>query len=145
MRKHPNPDRIDEFVAAIREINGDRMVDMDSVYKPSCNTPGCHAGEAFLALNHIGFPESPYALRGVYRYSFEAMRLSSFLFENAESYQPIEFWAENYPELWGNDKGLHMFSQGEAFEQDDQVFPYTVIADHWEGVAKRIREAENDD
>ena len=57
-------------------------------------------------------------------------------------------WANDHPELWGNQYGDSMFSRAYAFtglrsqETETRTISIAKVANHWEGVADRIETFE---
>ena len=48
-------------------------------------------------------------------------------------------WAQENPEIWGNEKGNDMFYTGCAFGLDFKIFSAKRILNHWEGVLERLQ------
>ncbi len=51
-------------------------------------------------------------------------------------------WATSNPDIWGNKYGYKMFIEGSAFGQDSDIFPLSVIIDHFNAIADRLNENE---
>lgn len=128
------------FVRRLRKIAGGRQkcnmmqVGVCSLKNNTCGSPGCHAGWAYLALVDSD-PEE-----GAATYSKGHKALARFLgFRNTPS---LENWANRNPDIWGNGYGAGMFSNCFAFGKRVDIFPASVLADHWEGVGQRLRKHE---
>lgn len=137
---HPDIEKLEQFVAALYEAAEEfPETDMSSINPPACNTPGCHAGLAAVALDRLGVPAPE-----IYpRYSFikEATLLTRFLFDDTTlDEEALEEWAAENPNLWGNEDGAGMFWDGTAFGQASRCFPSRIIAEHWNGVLRRLKE-----
>lgn len=149
---NPDPAAIDDMVAAFRKYSTEhpnaQEVDMtkpDIVggYKEPdyCGTPGCHGG--LYAVIHLDADE----LDGHYvDFDNGANLMYKHLmgFDSEEGGNALSYWAANNPVLWGNECGGLMFQHNHAFAMIDPYdnLPIALIADHWEGVAQRIRQAE---
>lgn len=143
-----NIDNLRLFVGALREVVDTlpeaEHVNMMSTMRPSCGTPGCHAGLAMLALDRLGVPSGPFGNR--YSFSLQANRLSYYLMgmdpdemiDDPMERPVIAKWAHDNPDDWGCKYGLGMFSSGDAFNKYSDVFPSTVIANWWAAVLARL-------
>ncbi len=47
-------------------------------------------------------------------------------------------WATSNPDIWGNKYGYKMFIEGSAFGQDSDIFPHSVIIDHFNAISDRL-------
>lgn len=132
-------EKVFSFVDRLTKVVGDRMCDMCriGVYGEDCGTPGCHAGWAYIAL--AGFPPQD----GQTNYLDGAELLAEHL--GFYDYDELEEWAEDNPDLWGNENGDCMFSHSEAFGEVCSEFPAQVLVDHWRAVGERLREREKRD
>ena len=108
---------------------GDFQVDMDKgkLELRNNNFPcGCHAGFISAVL---GAPDSNHWRKG-------ARIICSFLGFNLIF--DLEDWAQDNPEIWGNEDGRLMFLKGFAFGLEEDVFSARKIVKHWEGVLERL-------
>lgn len=126
-------------------------VNMLSTFKPTCDTPGCHAGLISIVATYL--PELKecyhvvckhfadiYPNRRAYDYNYSnwARALNLFLgFELTEvelSNLPLCKWARDNEEIWGRKDGDYMFSSGRAFGQYSDFFNHRVIINQWSSV-----------
>ena len=87
---------------------------------------GCHAGfisAVFGESDGIDWEES-------------SRKLCNFLGFNLKF--DLEDWAQDNPEIWGNEDGIFMFSDGTAFGSESRIFSAEIILNHWEGVLERL-------
>lgn len=144
--KHPIPERLREMAQKYRDIYNNpefkAILDFDksNCIKTSCGTVACHGGWAGQALEIDVDPGAAgYFIRG-------ADKLSKFLFNDDSAHEEsLENWARNNPKLWGNSKGLFMFSACgyEAFGfcvSSGHECTLESIADHYYMVANNIDE-----
>lgn len=53
----------------------------------------------------------------------------------------LEIWAENNPEIWGNNDGFYMFSEESAYNgMADRTDKMSCVIEHLEGVRDRLPE-----
>ena len=128
--------RIRYFCDCLDEVGAGRSVNMmqEAIQEPSCGTPGCHAGWAYIALGGWACQE-----RRLFQDGIEV--LSKFLgfdynHNDLTAYCQLAEWAT--PQIWGNDIGRHMFSSPSAFLFLKCPFPVEVISSHWRKVADRV-------
>lgn len=143
--KHPDPTKLKDFTQTLSQISNLealKQVNMLSVEEPSCKTPGCFAGLVRVSLDSMGV----HRITEHYNFPVEAVRLSQFLFDSVEPRDALFDsakttlceWAWKHPEIWGNVCGLYMFSSSNAYGGSAHIIQSTQIADHWEGVYKRL-------
>jgi hypothetical protein len=120
--------------------------DMSSMKEPNCKTPGCHASLIYLAK----VPEiiAIYGANKEYNYKKWAEALSIFLLGDDKGIDsgsvginiglPLEIWAQQNPELWGNKWGSGMFSDEQAFGMYNKNFAHIIIIKHWAEVLERV-------
>ena len=146
------------------------MVHCD-INRGSCCTVACHAGH-FLLAHYIENPESrietnydeftgpaprhdgsiqleheEYYLDAWSRGATLIAERLGFRYDYSDSDKVIQWrlksWADQNPDLWGNQNGYEMFAYPTAFpfpacpDNDDAV---RLIATHWRDVGNRIRE-----
>lgn len=95
-----------------------------------CGTPMCHG--AWYALVRCKNEAFSYYLQG-----------ADMMAEDL-GFQPglLEEWAEDNPEIWGNEYGRSMFSAEYSFTDDTgpELTSLSQIIDHWRGVQSRLPE-----
>lgn len=138
--KHPTKAQvqvvIDNLTKAAELAEGNCPVDMSEVevdFDHPCGTPQCHGGwYALVTCNrrdeHGAFSD----------YSDGARRMAIDLGFKNENY--LEVWADDNPEIWGNNGGLFMFQSNAAFKYPGRVESLDEIIDHWKGVQSRLPE-----
>ena len=158
------------------KIGAPPVLDMDSleVFRGNCKTLACHGGHFLLAhliedpeaREHTNFREftGPTPLDHEYfdlkteghwynswcdGATLMAERLGFRRDDkdtNSDIQERLVTWAEENPDLWGNENGSEMFQHAAAFSKDcsrkneDAV---RNIAKHWRAVGERIRASEN--
>jgi len=148
-----NLDRLTQFVEGLQALPP-TVVNMSSGTKPTCGSPGCHAGLVCLVsgivpelweLYKIGCSGGCENETGYY-YRMWGAALGAFLLSAdpsdgyASKLELMEL-AEAHPEWWGNQDGWGMFSCPSAFGQThDGPFSHRVIVDHWSEVLERTKE-----
>jgi hypothetical protein len=144
-----NKDRLKEFVNALDALSDDVKdmdVEMGSTSKPSCGTPGCHAGLISIVAKDLPKLQDIYEclyflqwnIRGSrYEYSIWADALAEFLGFSEE--KDLECWAKDNPKIWGNKYGYDMFSARLAFTDDkSKEITHRYIIEHWKQVLVNI-------
>jgi hypothetical protein len=132
------PEKFREAAAVFRKIaeeHPEARVDMDEVDMPdiSCSSPACFAGWWVFAHGEEIIPSgaSDAWLKGA---------RSIALFLGFDSRNSFETWAEESPDLWGNEDGDGVFCDPWAFGASSITL--IDIATHLEGVADRIEGSE---
>jgi hypothetical protein len=127
-----NQKRVEHLVEVLKILPiSDKVVDMMCGDGPDGLVIGCHA-----ALVHGVFNSSTQDEE--YSWEDAASRVAKFLFDDDRAkHGDLELLADQNPEWWGNDSGGMMFCCGSAFGMDSDVFPSSVIVDHWAEVASR--------
>lgn len=159
MTPHGNPDpaAIDVMVADFRKYAEEhpkaKQVDMcKSVVKAAfqhpnfCGTPGCHGGlyaVIHMAPSELGLPHRGIDFQAGANLMTEHLTGTVYDLDEDGISEVLIDWASDNPKLWGNDCGTNMFCHSSAFDSDDEYVSIAHIADHWEGVARRIRQAED--
>jgi hypothetical protein len=120
-------ERVLDFVERLRAVASDgRLCDMHkTVINPNCNTPGCHAGWAAIALGAKG---------NSFQVGMKALATHLGFLNLIE----LRAWAKNNPDIWGNPYGKFMFQDGYAFGQKSNVFSVDVLINHWQAVGERL-------
>ncbi len=141
-----NKDKLKEFVNALDELSDDVKdwgVKMESGEKPTCETPGCHAGLISIVAqdlpelqdiykNHIYFTKVG-GDESEYHYNIWVDTLTDFLGFSEE--KDLECWAKDNPKLWGNKFGRDMFMTAVAFTDDtNKHLTHIDIINHWKQV-----------
>ena len=137
-------------------LSRDMIVDMEQgdIDEGPCKTYACHAGYYALACisedtelgrdRRMMFNKKAAQQNQAYEYGIHW--LSKDLGFINESYNCLGDWAENNPDLWGNEDGARMFYCESAFGisvgNEDYQFPLQRIIDHWRAVADRIDAVE---
>jgi hypothetical protein len=152
-----NKDRLKEFVNALDELSDDVKdwgVKMESGEKPTCETPGCHAGLISIVAqdlpelqdiykNHIYFTKVG-GDESEYHYNIWVDTLTDFLGFSEE--KDLGCWAKDNPKLWGNKYGGDMFVFDIAFIDDTKAYiddlakqlTHRDIINHWKQVLVNI-------
>ena len=143
-----------------------------SIEKEPCGTLCCHAGLFSLAraMDKDGWIMWPYKWKSLGKNFEDGRDTARLMFEgqkNSDFYERVPYvagecamnqflgyekddkddlttWADENPELWGNEYGGQMFSWDGAFDMDDNGTTVEVILKHWRKVADRIEEANNE-
>ncbi len=144
---------------ALPDTIKNNSVSMFSVEAPSCNTPGCHAGLVSIVAKYL--PElqecynntlefdgekyyQEYKNNRPYSYSRWADALALYLgfpFDDTEhTSEALSRWARDNPYYWDNIHGEGMFNSYNAFDQDTDSFPHSVIIDHFTEMSDRLNE-----
>ncbi|CAC9656723.1 hypothetical protein [uncultured Gammaproteobacteria bacterium] len=146
-----NKDKLKQFVDALDALSDDIKdwdVDMDSEERPTCGTPGCHAGLIYMAAEDLPELQDIYERIVLskwnscsYRYEVWSNALTVFLgFKNKGG---LRLWANDNPKLWGNRFGEGMFVFRLAFTDDtDKQLTHRDIINHWKQVLKKVEEEE---
>lgn len=143
-------DKLRKFVSALEAaatMNPSlRTVDLQSIHKPTCGTPGCHAGLAKEALDILGVEP----ISDGYDFCAEAYRLSNYLIGEESAYEPAMSprelhlcqWAKAHPTEWGSRYGEGMFTSGVAFNRESYTFPARDLVEWWQKVLERLEAKE---
>ncbi len=140
-----NKNKLKEFVNALDALSDDVKdmdVEMGNTNKPSCGTPGCHAGLISIVAKDLPELQDIYEclyflqwnIRGSrYEYSIWADALAVFLgFKNMRD---LRDWAKDNPKLWGNRSGYNLFCSRLAFIDDAyEQLTHRDIINHWKQV-----------
>jgi hypothetical protein len=132
--KHPNLQKVIELATTFDLLHKAyglpvdiHQCDVKSTDEELCRTPACHAGWFGVALDggkRVNYNE----------YAYEMAKFLGFKHRGA-----LEDWADNFPEIWGNDFGSDMFSDNIAFgKYRDEKLTLKDVSNHWFGVAKRM-------
>jgi hypothetical protein len=145
-----NKNKLKQFVNALDMLSDDVKdwkVNMISGEKPTCGTPGCHAGLISIVAKDLPELQEIYKIhlyltnrvgcQSNYHYSIWADTLAEFFgFKNSRD---LRFWAENNPKLWGNKFGEGMFYCPSAFVNDFyKEITHRYIINHWKQVLVNI-------
>ncbi len=150
-----NKDKLKEFVNALDMLSDDVKdwdVEMESGEKPTCDTPGCHAGLISIVAKDL--PELQ-DIHKKYRigarvnpdyYNFNSWSNALAIFLGVVCRGNLERWAENNPKLWGNKYGGDMFVFDIAFIDDTKAYiddlakqlTHRDIINHWKQVLVNI-------
>ncbi len=129
------------------------LVVMHSTEAPSCETPGCHAGLISIVARYLPELQKCYDrlikqeciqeyITAEQNYSYEvwADALDSYLgcSSNKSNSLSLLGWATSNPDIWGNKYGYKMFIEGSAFGQDSDIFPHSVIIDHFTVMSDKL-------
>lgn len=134
---------VDKFegIVDVMEERKDFNVDMNSIKVPVCNTPGCFAGELYLAMNNLGVPSTKYQ---IYNYDLQANRFVNYITNGKYSdSDDMLSWAYHNPNIWRNNCGLYMFKSIEAFgKYSDSSNKITIneIINHLRNVIEAIKQ-----
>ncbi len=145
-----NKDKLKELVNALDSLSDDIKdwgVNMISEEKPTCGTPGCHAGLISIVAKDLPELQEIYKIhlyltnrvgnQSDYHYSIWADTLAEFL--GIKNRRHLRDWAKNNPKLWGNEFGEWMFCCWSAFVDDsDKKLTHRVILEHWKQVLANI-------
>jgi hypothetical protein len=141
-----NKNKLKQFVSALDELSDDVKdwdVKMESGEKPTCETPGCHAGLISIVAqdlpelqdiykNHIYFTKVG-GDESEYHYNIWVDTLTDFLGFSEE--KDLECWAKDNPKIWGNKFGRDMFMTAVAFTDDtNKHLTHRDIINHWKQV-----------
>jgi hypothetical protein len=144
-----NKNKLKEFVNALDALSDDVKdmdVEMGNTNKPTCGTPGCHAGLISIVAEEL--PELQEIYERIffshwnlkyshYEYTIWADALAEFLGFSEE--KDLECWAKDNPKIWGNKYGYDMFSARLAFTDDkSKHLTHRDIINHWKQVLKNI-------
>ncbi len=142
---------------ALPEAVKNNKLDMNSTKAPTCNTPGCHAGLICIVAKYL--PElrecykytpdfdgetyyQEYSTIHLYSYGRWADALALYLgfpFNGMEhTSEALMRWAKDNPYYWNNPYGDGMFNSRLAFGQDTDIFPHSVIIDHFNDMSDRL-------
>ncbi len=135
-----NKNKLKELVNVLNELSDDVKdwgVDMGSVDKPLCGTPGCHAGLISIVAKDLPELQDIYNDCRVHNKSYEydawADTLADFLGFN--DMHDLNDWADSYPKIWGNEHGVAMFDLAKAFTDDEsKQLTHRDIINHWKQV-----------
>jgi hypothetical protein len=143
-----NKNKLKELVNALDELSDDVKdwdVTMESGEKPTCDTPGCHAGLISIVAQDL--PELQ-DIHKKYRigarvnpdyYNFNSWGNALAIFLGVVCRGNLERWAENNPKLWGNKFGRDMFNSWQAFTNDkNKWLTHRDIINHWKQVLVNI-------
>lgn len=131
----PLAELIATFLYALNAFgDSENAVDMgEIVVDHKCKTPMCHAGwYAAIVTDELDTP----------LYDDGSRLMAKLLGFDSEAH--ISDFMHFNEEIWGNPRGKRMFSNNDAFfddESDANISPrfgLQVIIDHWSDVAKRI-------
>ncbi len=144
---------------ALPEPIKSNCVDMISTDAPTCNTPGCHAGLVSIVAKYLPELQECYkntpdydgeryyqVYSNIHHYSYsrwaDALALYlGFPFDETEhTREALMRWADSNPYYWGNIYGEGMFNSCNAFDQDTDFFPHSVIIDHFTTMSIRLNE-----
>ncbi len=145
-----NKDKLKELVNALDELSDDVKdwgVNMGSGKKPTCNTPGCHAGLISIVAKDLPELQEIHKIhlyltnrvgcQSNYHYSIWADTLAEFL--GFVDKRDLRVWAKDNPKLWGNRDGYNMFCSFFAFTYDlNKQLTHRDIINHWKQVLKNI-------
>jgi hypothetical protein len=98
-----------EALEALPEGIRNNKVNMSSVDEPVCGTVGCFAGLISIVAKEIPELKKLYASKHIYFFHAWVDALNEYLDINFRE------WAEENPEIWGNEDGWHMFYSITAF------------------------------
>jgi hypothetical protein len=157
-----NKDKLKELVNALDALSDDvkdMQVYMRSISKPSDDTCGCHAGLISIVAQELPELQEIYEpiyskecdFRGQERenhYIFYVWNSALAIFlgfkheyelDMWDEKNPIKIWAEDNPEIWGNNFGGEIFSSQSAFNNDlDKALAHRDIIEHWKQVLANI-------
>ncbi len=147
-----NKNKLKEFVNALDALSDDVKdwrVAMISTNKPTCNTPGCHAGLISIVakklpeLQDIYMPlylsESERRGKRDNQYIFYVWTYALAEFLGFKGKEDLEVWAVKNPKLWGNTFGRDMFLSQFAFTNGLYMkIKHIDIINHWKQVLKNI-------
>lgn len=135
-----NVARVRELADRLQANVADRVVDMVSVDEPACGTPGCHAGEIWLAYPDKR-PDGRYSFAVVAEWLSEYLMGEKHIGEADMNNIAIVKWAKENPDIWGSPWGKGMFSNSIAFGNPKNLTAKH-IADWWSAVADRLEALE---
>ena len=148
MSYQPKQEHLNTFVTALALVATEEIVDMDSINRGNCGTPGCHGWLVFRTLNYIEGVDD----EAPYDFGAQAYRLENFLetgkrtpqselnHDDFASSGALSKFAKAHPEWWGNSHGIDMFYEIEAFlpqRQKRALITELDIYNWWAAVAKR--------
>jgi hypothetical protein len=147
-----NKDKLKELVNALDALSDDVKdwgVAMISTNKPTCGTPGCHAGLISIVakklpeLQDIYMPlylsESERRGKRDNQYFFYVWADALAEFLGFKGQEGLEIWAAKNYKLWGNTFGRDMFLSQFAFTNGLYMkIKHRDIINHWKQVLKNI-------
>ncbi len=148
--------KLKQFVNALDELSDDVKdwgVNMINGKKPTCRTPGCHAGLISIVAKDL--PELQEIYKPLYilecepaegaesQYVFHIWGRALAVFLGFKGGHELETWADNNPKLWGNKFGGGMFCCPSAFTNDlPKQLTHRDIIEHWKQVLVNIEKGE---
>jgi hypothetical protein len=147
-----NKNKLKQFVNALDALSDDVKdwdVAMISSNKPTCGTPGCHAGlicivaQELPELQDIYMPlclsESGRRGKRDNQYFFYVWSTALAIFLGFKGEEDLEMWAAKNYKLWGNTFGRDMFLSQFAFTNGlYKKIKHRDIINHWKQVLKNI-------
>ena len=143
-----NKNKLKQFVNALDALSDDVKdwdVKMESGEKPTCETPGCHAGLISIVAQDL--PELQEIYKNLHllecapasgsenQYIFYVWGRALAIFLGFKCGNELEIWARKNPELWGNKYGYYMFCAFLAFAEDlSKEITHRDIIEHWKKV-----------
>ena len=144
---HPRSEdvyKVAERFQSVEDMPGEVDMIKTSALEGPCGTVACMAGWYYLTMKEEDFKEMP----GIFdigphdAYGIGAKSLAYSLgFSNKDL---LKKWADENPDLWGNEFGESMFSHELAYGKESSYEILTVkeIADHFFGVGNRLMAME---
>lgn len=149
--KHPTKEAVIKIASVFEELASTETnkVQMSrvNIERTECGTVACHAG--WYAFNHLSnkFKWHKYHelderefLSAIDRHI--SWRDGSDLIAKDLGFtcmSDVEKWAEENPDIWGNENGKFLFSSNSAFGcSRNKKVTLVDIANHWKGVAERL-------
>lgn len=134
--EHPIPDNLRTMADRFEELaDAQKVLDFSEPRVAQCGTVACHGGWAAVILVEDVGNSCGHFLQG-------AQTLAEFL-RPGWGWYDLEEWADDNPELWGNEYGVDMFNsdgyRAFGFDEPGECDLYDIAA-HYRGVADRIEE-----
>jgi hypothetical protein len=127
--RNPTKKQLDKLIAtfekAIKKFPQASVAMMEPNIN-SCGTPMCHAGWFAIGakIDTDSFTDGADVIAQTLGF---------------EDRKQLRFWANDNPQIWGNEWGMAMFTDGKAFgKAEDEFGSLQIIIDHWKGVRDRV-------
>lgn len=148
--KHPTVKQVQTLIDYLKKIEDvankphafDIMENRVQINHHTCGTVHCVAGWFCVAIKNDD-PIIKKRIEGNFCTFSDGYRAMSEILGFRDVYR-LETWAEDNPDIWGNEYGDNMFYHLFAYNglQNYTKNPMTIIIKHWEDVRDRIQEYE---
>ncbi len=130
-----------------------KYINMVSTEAPMDDTIGSHEGLVSIVAQYLPELKECYnrliKQEGIQEYITDEQNYSYEIWEDAldeylgcscnkSNTLSLLGWATSNPDIWGNKYGYKMFIEGSAFGQDSDIFPHSVIIDHFNAISDRL-------